>query len=290
MKRLRVAVTGTTGRVGAALAHGLAAGHEVIPLPKAAFNLADPGAMARVLAGLRCDALLNPAGITGLEACLDDPAAADRVNHEAPGEMAAWAARHDVHLIHFSTDYVFDGAQPGLRSEGDPTGPLSDYGRSKRAGEQAVLAHPGTCVVRVSWVFGPEKPSFVDSIRSQALAGAPLAAVADKFSLPTFTTDLSEWIQAILADGTTGVLHACNSGEPVSWHGMACEVVRWLAEAGRLPRPLPEVGRQALAEVPGLRAARPMHSALGTGRLTGLLGAAPRPWRDALAAYLAGVP
>lgn len=285
MNTLRVAVTGTTGRVGAALAKGFASQHQVIELPRQAFDLADPAGMARVLERLDCDVFLNPAGLTGLEDCLENPALARRLNAEAPGEIAAWAARKGVRLIHFSTDYVFGGREPGLRHEPDPVAPLNDYGRSKQAGEQAVLAHPNTCVMRISWVFGPEKPSFVDGILHSALQHEPLAAVADKFSLPTFTRDLTDWVLALARSEATGIFHACNSGEPASWHDLAEAVVDHLVRSGRLEA-RPPVARQLLDEVPRFRATRPRHTALATGRLTALLGNPPRPWRDALADYL----
>jgi dTDP-4-dehydrorhamnose reductase len=281
---MRVAVTGTTGRVGAALARHFAADHEVIELPRSRFDLADPDGMARVLEPLDCEVFLNPAGMTSLEACLDAPDLAWRVNAAAPGELAAWAARRGVRLIHFSTDYVLGGRVPGLHDEAEVPEPLSDYGRSKRAGEEAVLAQPGTCVMRVSWVFGPEKASFVDAIRTAALAGKPLAAVADKFSLPTFTADLAGWVRAVIAADVTGLIHVCNSGEPVSWHGLADEVVRQLHAAGQLAT-RPPVARQVLAETASFRAARPLHTAMATPRLAAVLGASPRPWQEALADY-----
>jgi dTDP-4-dehydrorhamnose reductase len=164
--------------------------------------------------------------------------------------------------------------------------PLSDYGRSKAAGEQAVLALPTTCVLRVSWVFGPEKPSYVDRVRSQALAGEPLAAVADKFSLPTFTRDLAEWTHELVIADATGIFHACNSGEPVSWHGLAEETVRLLHQAGELDA-VPPVASQRLEETSSFRAVRPRHTAMATTRLTELLGRPPRPWQEALADHLA---
>ena len=285
MNTLRVAVTGTTGRVGAALAKGFAPRHQVIELPRQAFDLTDPAGMARLLERLDCDVFLNPAGLTGLEECLENPALARRVNAEAPGEIAAWAARKGVRLIHFSTDYVFAGREPGLRHEPDPVEPLSDYGRSKEAGEQAVLAHPNTCVMRISWVFGPEKPSFVDGILHSALQPVPLAAVADKFSLPTFTRDLTGWVLALARSEATGIFHACNSGEPASWHDIAEAVIEHLVRTGRL-EVRPPVARQLLDEVPCFRATRPRHTALATGRLADLLEYTPRPWRTALADYL----
>lgn len=283
----RVAVTGTTGRVGAALARGLARRFDVIPLPRGAFDLADPAGMADVLATLECEVFINPAGLTSIEACLDQPDLALRVNARAPAELAAWAAARGVHLIHFSTDYTLDGAAPGMKAEDAPVAPVNDYGHSKLAGEQAVLARAGTCVARVSWVFGPEKPSFVDAVAQRALAGEPLAAVADKFSLPTFTADLTEWTAALISARATGRYHLCQSGPPASWHDLATATVAILHRAGRLGR-LPEIDPQRLDAATGFRAPRPRHTAMSTTRLTELLGRPPRPWQAALADYFLG--
>ncbi len=285
MKVPRVAITGVTGRAGAALVRRLADVCPVIPLPRTTFDLAAPPAMRETLAELTCDVLVNPAAVSGLEACEDDPRNAWRVNAEAPGELAAWAAAKGVRLIHFSTDYVLDGSQPGFKPEHAATTPLSSYARSKLAGEQAVLTHPGTCVLRVSWLFGPEKPSFVDQVRADALAGREIRAVEDKFSLPTHTGDLADWIWRLIRSDATGVFHACNSGTPVSWHGLARETLAILEKSGALPHP-PRLIPCKLSSI-GFRAARPIHTAMNTTRLTGELGVQPRPWQEALADHLA---
>jgi dTDP-4-dehydrorhamnose reductase len=282
---MRVAVTGTSGRLGAALAGHLSGKHEVIPLPRDVFDLEKPAAMAAMLDQLDCDIFLNPAAVTSLEMCEDDPQLAMRVNAEAPGEIAAWAADRGVRVVHFSTDYVFGGEKPGLREESETPRPLSVYGRSKLAGEEAVLKCPGNCVIRVSWVFGPERPSFVDVVFEAALAGRPLAAIADKFSLPAFTRDLSEWTERLMKMETTGIVHACHSGEPTSWHGMATVVVAEMVAAGVLRKPV-RIEEQALADMISFRAARPRFTALDHRKLTGILGYAPRPWREALAEYV----
>jgi dTDP-4-dehydrorhamnose reductase len=282
---MRIAVTGTGGRVGAALARHFSTNHKVISLPRGLCDLANPESLARTLDQLDCDVFINPAGITSLEACEDDPALAMRVNAEAPGEIAAWAATRGVSVFHFSTDYVFAGESPGLRSEAEIPEPLSVYGRSKLAGERAVLAVPGNCVVRISWVFGPEKPSFVDQVFDAALAGRPLVAVADKFSLPTCSGDLATWMERLVALKTTGVVHACNSGEPVSWHGMATTVVGEMVACGALTE-IPEIQKQALAGIAAFRAVRPRFTAMDTRRLSEILGQPPRHWREALAEHV----
>jgi dTDP-4-dehydrorhamnose reductase len=282
---MRVAVTGTTGRVGMALARHFATNCEVIPLPRQVCDLADPQSLAAALDRVKCDIFLNPAGITSLEACEDDPALAMRVNAEAPAEIAEWAAKRDVRFFHFSTDYVFGGETPEFRDENEEPRPLNIYGQSKLAGEAAVLAWLENCVVRVSWVFGPEKPSFVDSVFDAALAGRPLAAIADKFSLPVFTKDLAKWTERLIDHKTTGILHACHSGRPVSWHDMASAVVEEMVACGVLAQ-TPDIQKQALDEITAFRATRPRFTAMDTGRLTEILDHPPRPWREALGEYI----
>lgn len=278
---MRLAITGTTGRVGRALADGLGGTHEVIELPRRVFDLADPACVGR-LAEWDFDLLLNPGGLTGLEHCEDDPALAEQVNALAPAAMAAWCQARGRKILHFSTDYVFDGHEPGLKREDDPPNPLSVYGKTKEAGERAVLAAGGT-VMRVSWVFGPEKPAFPDTVIDRALAGQEIAAVADKYSLPACTTDLCGWVAGLLDAGCpAGIFHACNGGPVTSWHGMALEIVACLRERHGIevaePKPL------LMAEMAAFRAARPRYTAMATARLAALLGedAAPRDWRAAL--------
>jgi dTDP-4-dehydrorhamnose reductase len=282
---MRIAVTGTTGRVGAALARHLASRHEVISLPRDVCDLADPDSLSRTLETLDCDVFINPAAITSLEMCEDNPRLAMRVNSAAPGKIALWAADRGVRMIHFSTDYVFDGKTAGLHSEAETPSPINAYGRSKLAGERAVLAHPGNLVLRVSWVFGPEKPSFIDQVIAAAHASQPLAAVADKWSLPTFTTDLADWVEALLETDASGLLHACNPGEPVSWHGMAKAVVREMVSCGAISS-CPDLAEETLAGMPAFRAARPRHTAMDTQRLSAVLGKPLRPWGEALAEYV----
>jgi dTDP-4-dehydrorhamnose reductase len=284
---MRVAVTGTTGRIGTALARHLAAEHEVICLPRTVFDLADPESMSAALEKLSCDIFINPAGITSVDACEDDPRLAMRVNSAAPGKIALWAASRGVRMIHFSTDYVFEGETTRVLTEQMAARPVNAYGRSKLAGEQAVLTHPGNLVLRVSWVFGPEKPSFVDQVFDAALVGRPLAAVSDKYSLPTFTTDLSHWVSGLIAANASGLVHACNPGLPVSWHGLGSAVVREMTACGLLEH-CPEIVEQSLLEMNALRAVRPRFTALDSHRLSSILDEELRPWPEAVTEYVRG--
>lgn len=284
---MRIAITGTTGRLGSALAGHLKTRHEVIPLPRSLCDLADSASLERSLEGLDCEVLINPAGLTSIEACEEDPRMAMRVNSAAPGKLALWAAGRGVRMIHFSTDYVFEGSLPGLRVEAEPARPVLAYGRSKLAGERAVLSHPGHLVLRVSWLFGPGKPSFVDHVMQLALAGEPLAAVADKWSIPTATADLAAWVERLLDSEVCGVLHACSSGEPVSWHGLAEAVVAEMHACGALAS-RSKVIKQSAEENLAFKVARPRHTAMSNERLAGLLGSPPRLWKDALREHVRG--
>ena len=172
-----------------------------------------------------------------------------------------------------------------MHFEDEAVAPSSIYGEMKALSEAGVVKWGG-CVVRISWVFGPEKKAFVDAVMEKALAGESLAAVADKTSLPCYTVDLVEWVAGLIDLGCpNGVVNACQGGDPVSWHGMAEEVLNTLVEKGAL-KERPVVARQLLQEMGGFRAVRPRHTALGTAKLAGLLGRAPRNWKEALREYL----
>ncbi|MGY8687863.1 MAG: SDR family oxidoreductase [Verrucomicrobiales bacterium] len=282
----RIAITGVTGRLGGALArHHRALGHEVIALDRKALDLAQSDRLMDQLGALDFDALINPAGITGLEACEDEPELARRVNAGAPALMAVICRERSIPFLHVSTDYVFDGIVPGERRETDPAEPISHYGVTKLAGEQAVLAaNPEAWVARVSWLFGPDRPGFVDMILDRANAGEPIAAIADKDSCPTYVDDAVEAFDHLLAhtDDPGGVIHVCNQG-PTTWYDYAQEILR--LRGGEIPK----VQRQALAEMKAFRAPRPKHTAMNADHLQELTGHQMRPWQDALSDYMASV-
>lgn len=280
---MRIAITGTTGRVGRALANRLEGPHEIIELPRAVLDLSVSGC-EQVILDLDFDVLLNPAGLTSLEYCKDHQAEARRINGVAPAALM-WACRkREKPMLHFSTDYVFDGMDPGMVGEDDETSPISTYGKSKAEGEHVVLATGGS-VARLSWVFGPEKPAFPDMILERALAGEPLEAVSDKFSLPSYTGDIAVWVGAWLTAGCPmGLFHACNSGPPVSWHGIAVEVVDFLREQGRSVSDVTELKLDDMTE---FRSPRPRYTAMSTTILEKMLGQPPRDWRVALREHLA---
>jgi dTDP-4-dehydrorhamnose reductase len=283
-----ILLLGSAGRLGAALARAWSPLHRVRALSRGDVDVADSAALRRVLRGERYGVLVNATGATSLEACEDDPAMARALNAVAPAVMAQEAAAAGALMIHFGTDYVFDGAGAKLLREDDPVGPLSVYGRTKLDGEQAVLAaSPRHVCFRVSWIFGPDKPSFIDAMLARALDGLPVEAVGDKSSCPTFSEDAAVWFEPFLGGGLPGGLyHACNGGGACSWKEFAQEGVDLAARLG-WPVRTRAVAGIPMRSVAAFRAVRPPHTAMDCAKLAAAIGHPPRPWREALAAYLA---
>ncbi|MFV1995072.1 MAG: dTDP-4-dehydrorhamnose reductase [Verrucomicrobiales bacterium] len=286
---MKIAITGTGGRLGGALARLYAPKYEVTALDRAALDLGDHASLRSGLEQLDFDLLINPAASTSLDYCEEHAQEAERVNAVAPGVMAEVCASKGARFIHLSTDYVFGGEDPGLRSESDPTAPKSVYGRSKLAGEKAVLAvDPKFLVVRTSWVFGPDRSSFVDMIVSRALEQQRVEAIADKQSTPTYAEDFSQWLEPLLAaQPVGGILHLCNGG-CCSWQQYAQAALDCAAQTG-LPLKTHRVEAAALAEMDGFIAERPRFTAMSTERYRGETGDSPRPWREAVSAYVRDV-
>ena len=196
---MKVLVLGSKGRLGGALARMWAPDYEVRALARPELDVADLPALGKLLESESYDVLVNCTGLTNVDRCERDREEAEIVNARAPGVMAEDAAAKRARFIHFSTDYVFDGAKTTPYTEEDEARPLSHYGRTKLQGERAALApSPRHMAVRVAWVFGPDKPSFVDQIIERALANDRVEAIANKTSCMTFTEDVSRWLRPFL--------------------------------------------------------------------------------------------
>ncbi|MBV8900628.1 MAG: dTDP-4-dehydrorhamnose reductase [Verrucomicrobia bacterium] len=280
----RIVIVGKRGRLGAALAREFASRYDVIALGREDLDLSAPVAPQIVLPGF--DAMLNCAAATNVDWCEQNPELAQRLNGEAAGELAEFCARRHARLIHVSTDYVFDGKTPGPLAEEVAPNPINRYGQSKWQGELAVLAaSPDHLVVRVSWVFGPDRPSFIDQIIARAQSEPAVAAVADKWSAPSYTLDIAQWLHPVLLERpVSGILHLCNHGS-CSWKEWA-EVA--LAAARRLGNRLrtTEVAPLTLAGMKPFKASRPVHTVMATTKFQALAGLQPRPWQEAVAAYV----
>lgn len=234
------------------------------------------------------DFVINCAAMTNVDLCEKEPGWAMRVNATTPGLLAQFAAHAGARFLQVSTDYVFDGKLERPYLETDPPNPISHYGVSKLAGEQAVLqASPHHYVVRVSWVFGPERPSFVDQILERARTHDDVAAIADKTSSPTYTEDLAEWFQVFLnttANLPGGIYHLCNSGT-CSWRDYG-EYALQAAKRHGISLRTTSVAPLKLSEMKNFIAQRPQHSALDTAKFSQLYGKPLRPWQEAVEEYI----
>jgi dTDP-4-dehydrorhamnose reductase len=288
-KPLRILILGSHGGLGKALTRRLVGIGEVTSWSRADLDLSQLDLIAPKLEAQPFDVLLNPAGMTSPDICEARQDEAMIVNMEAPERLATCCQRLGRRFIHFSTDYVFDGSKTALWSEDDPTEPVNHYGKTKREGEVAVLAaSPQALVARVSWLFGPDKPSHPDQIITKALEGSALTAIADKTSAPTFTHDLSDWITKLMVDHpkVCGPLHLGNEGT-ASWQEWGLEALKIAEEMG-LPLQTNRIEPLNLAESTFFKAARPPHTTMSTARLTHLTGIQPRAWQEALRDYLHG--
>lgn len=270
---MRILLFGASGRSGQVLAEAArAAGHAVLAPSHEQCDLRALQGLSDAVLRCGADAVVNAAAVSGLEDCLADPLTAHAVNAMAPAAMALACRHTGARFVHLSTDYVLDGRRAGLKDEGAKCRPLSVYAESKREGELEVLeALPEALVLRVSWICGnPRRPSFVESMLRRALAGQELAAIADKFSLPTDARSIAGAVLALLAEPegerSCGIFHLCSGGSPLGWHGCAQVALRRAVELGALPE-LPPVREQRLDEASFFREPRPRHTAMDHARL-----------------------
>lgn len=282
----RILVLGAGGRLGAALARDYAGQHEVLAWGRRDADLAEPARVAQMVQDAAADVVINCAAMTNVDECETQAARARLVNADAPGAVARAAACRGARLIQISTDYVFSGEQKAPYAETDIPEPVSNYGATKLAGEHAVM-HEGErhAVVRVSWVFGPDRDSFVDKALQTALRGEKVRAVADKWSSPSYTLDIAQALRALFVpEAPGGVYHVCNAGI-CTWREWAAKALAVAADLGLLPG-IPEVEPLRLADIRAMIAHRPVHSAMTCRRIEGLLGRPMRPWQEAVADYV----
>ncbi len=285
--RRRILLLGGSGRLGRVLTSAWHDRHDLFLPGRAQLDLAEPDHLSSTLAEFDFDTLVNTAGLTSPDACEDNPDLAQRVNAESPGVLARVCTGRGARMIHLSTDYVFAGDCSAPLDETTPAVPVNTYGRSKLAGEEAVLAACSDALVaRVSWLFGEAGGDVPSAVLERARRGDALDFIEDKCSAPTWTTELADWLERLITDHreVTGVLHLCHSGA-ASWRDFAQAVLDLGHEVGLLPEPMSTQGRR-LAKFTGFRAVRPPWTVMDNTRLASLLGASPRPWQEALRLHL----
>lgn len=272
-------VTGATGMLGQeVVAAARGRGHRVAALGRRDLDIRDEDGIEAAFRIHTPSVVVNCAAWTAVDDAESRERAAHEVNAVAPRLLAAACARHGARLVHVSTDYVFSGQAVLPYGEHDEAEPWTAYGRTKLAGEQAVLALlPGAAVVRTAWLYGAGGRNFVTTMLRAVAEGDTVDVVDDQRGQPTWTADLADRLVAVgESRSASGVFHATNSGE-TSWYELAREV---FTLAGADPRRVRPTTSAALMRP----ARRPAFSVLGDGR-SHELGLKPlRPWRDALRA------
>jgi dTDP-4-dehydrorhamnose reductase len=270
-------VTGAGGQLGTDVAQLLRAYRaEVTVCDRRALDITDPAAVERVLTEAAPTIVVNCAAYTAVDDAEADEATATLINGEAPGHLARWCAANHARLVHVSTDYVFDGRATTPYEVDYPIAPQSAYGRSKAAGERAILAAGGDAhIVRTAWVYGVARTNFVKTIARLARARETLSVVDDQRGSPTWSLHLARGLTALaVADVEPGIWHCTNAGE-TTWFGFATAI---FTELGLDPARITATTTEAFPRP----APRPAYSVLSARKWQQAGLPELPPWRDAL--------
>ena len=283
---MKILLTGRTGQLGSALAPALAPLGELSAFDRQGLDLSDVRSIGNAIAKAKPGVIVNAAAYTAVDRAERERDLAFSVNCDAVTELARQAKSLDALLVHFSTDYVFDGEKNSPYLEADATAPVSVYGHSKLAGEQAIAA--SGCrhfIFRTSWVYGPAGRNFLHAILAAARTQPGLRVVNDQHGAPTSSLAIAAAVAQVLASPgvaglPSGIYHLSAAGE-TTWHGFATEIL-----AGKGLRN----SVQAITSADyGAPAKRPGNSMLDNSKLTATFGIALADWRQGLKAVLAAI-
>ena len=277
-----VVLGGQTGLLGMSLVRVLErSGCAVRATPRPAAHWMDPEALRAFFEAAEADVVFNTWAYTQVDKAEDEPSEAMRINRDLAARVAGAAAGAGSRLVHYSTDFVFDGRSERPYTEDDEPDPQCAYGRTKLAGERALLdiAPPGLLIVRTAWLFGPGKGNFVRTMLDLAAGRDELTVVHDQVGSPTHTPDLAAMSLDLVRAGAEGLFHVVNAGR-ASWCELADEAVR----CAGLSTPVRPIDSDQWPR----KAARPAFSVLDTTRFTQATGVTPRPWVQAVREYVYG--
>lgn len=272
---IQILLTGKHGQVGFELQRALAPLGQIHAVDYVDCDLADASAISALVRSVKPDLIVNPGAYTAVDKAESEPALAHAVNAVAPGVLGDEAAKLGAWVVHYSTDYVFDGTKPGAYTEEDLTNPLSVYGRTKRDGEIA-LTESGArhVIIRTSWVVGAHGKNFVKTVLGLALERESLNVVADQYGAPTSAALLADVTAQLVRQRQRegdenfpfGLYHLAASGE-TNWCEYARFVVSETRAAGRLLKLAPDAIRMIPSSEYPTAAKRPANSRLDTGKL-----------------------
>ncbi|HET9182639.1 MAG TPA: dTDP-4-dehydrorhamnose reductase [Candidatus Angelobacter sp.] len=295
---MKILIIGKTGQVSWELQRsmGLLGGVECLGRPE--LDLAEPDSVRRAIRRFTPDLLINAAAYTAVDQAESEPHLAMKINGEAPGIMAEEMKRIDGLMIHYSTDFVYDGSGESPWVEDSPTAPLNTYGASKLAGDRAVAAAAGSYLIfRTSWVYGARGRNFLRTILRLAVSEKPLRIVDDQIGSPTWSSDIATATSLVvkqlsqaaagesqlgaMASEVSGIYHLSSSGF-VSWCGFASAIVDQWQSLGMNQGQRPQIVPITSAEYP-TPARRPKNSRLSNAKLNAVFGVSLPQWRQSLA-------
>jgi dTDP-4-dehydrorhamnose reductase len=278
-----ILITGAGGMLAQALAASLRKrGRRHVLVSRAALDVTREDDVRLAFDKHQPAAVFNCAAHTKVDLCEEQEDLANAINAGGPDNLARAARDFGATLVHYSTDFVFDGSSTRPYRPEDPVNPLSAYGRSKLFGEQAIqkVDPPGWLIIRTAWLYGPGGPCFPQTMINAARAGKPLKVVDDQIGSPTFTYDLADATLELLDRGASGLWHLTNAGS-VSWHGFTAAILEEFGlKADLSPTTSAEWKRLRPTSAP-----RPAYSVLDVEPFAQLTGHPMRPWRDALRDY-----
>lgn len=286
---LRILISGQQGQVSQALQQHLQNMGELIVLGRDQLDLSQPESIRPVVRDVKPDLIINAAAHTAVDQAESEPDLAFAINATSPGVFAEEAAALGVPLIHYSTDYVFDGSKAGAWIEADTPNPLGVYGNSKLAGERAIAAAGGQhLILRTSWVYSLTGRNFLLTMQRLLQEREKLSIVADQIGAPTWAGTIAASTGALIerwrdgAPGAWGVYHLTASGE-TSWFGFAEAIGQQLINTGKTCAALEPIASSAYPTP----AARPLNSRLDCSLLQRQWGVSQPDWHDALLECLA---
>lgn len=280
----RLVLFGPDGMLGNAIRRRLSNGFELLPVGRSDCDITDQAQVERTIASIKPAAILNCAAMTNVDGCESKQEFAMSVNGMGPANLVAVAKRHSVKLVHVSTDYVFAGDQSQPISESEPVAPQSVYGKSKLAGERAIIDSGWTnyLIVRTSWLYGLGGKNFVETILGLAKEREQLRVVADQVGSPTWTDDLADATASLISLDCHGLFHFSSSGQ-CSWYDFAREIIR-LAQKFGLTIATQKVLPIQTADYP-LPAPRPRYSVLSSRKFQQETGVVAPEWQVSLQRY-----
>ena len=276
---MKILVLGHKGMLGSDLMLRLAAAHDVTGIDIGDFDITAGDDCARVIAEWSPEVVINAAAYTNVDGCEADRERCFAVNAGGVKNIAQACRGRGIRIVHFSTDYIFDGRKETPYVEADPPAPLNVYGASKLEGERFLEAFSDHwLLIRTAWLYGRNGKNFVKTILEKASAVKTIDVVDDQIGAPTYSWDLAAAVQLLIEGGQEGIYHLTNRGR-CSWYEFACKILMYAGKTDVTVRP---IGSQSLKR----SAVRPAWSVLSSRKFSETTGKTMRFWKIALQDYL----